>query len=52
MSLATAAPAEEVPLAQVPAGAPNVIQIHGVTRTKDRLLTMMKNALPELAAKV
>ena len=52
MSLATAAPAEEAPLALVPAGAPIVIQIHGVLRTKERLLTMMKNVLPELAAQV
>jgi hypothetical protein len=52
MSLTTAAPAEEAPLAQVPADSPLVIQIHGVTRTKERLLTMMKNALPELAARM
>jgi hypothetical protein len=52
MALATAAPAEESPLTQVPAGAPIVLQIHGVTRTKERLQTMMKHALPELASQV
>jgi hypothetical protein len=50
MSLVTPAPAEDSPLAQVPAGAPIVLQIHGVKRTKERLRTMVKNALPELAS--
>jgi len=41
----TAAPADS--LAQVPADAPVVIQFHGIERTKDRLLAMIKTALPE-----
>jgi hypothetical protein len=52
MFLATAAPAEENSLALVPAGAPIVVQIHGVARTQERLFTMIKNSLPELAAQV
>ncbi|HLJ98172.1 MAG TPA: hypothetical protein VKU02_33740 [Gemmataceae bacterium] len=46
---ATLAAAEDSPLGQLPAGAPLVIQIHGVQHTKDRLMTLVKNALPELA---
>ncbi len=39
-------------LAQVPADAVIVIQIRGVERTKGRLLTMVKNALPDLGPKI
>lgn len=39
--------AQDSPLANVPASAPIVIQLHGVERTKDRLVTMVKNALPD-----
>jgi hypothetical protein len=47
---AAAAPAdEESPLAQVPAGSPIVVQLHGVERTKGRLFALIKNAVPELA---
>ena len=49
---AATALADEEPLAQVPADAPIVIQIHGVQRTKERLLTMIKNALPELGTRM
>jgi hypothetical protein len=50
LALLLAVPAEAQegsPLAQVPAGSPIVIQFHGFQSTKDRLLTMIKNALPE-----
>jgi hypothetical protein len=49
----TSAPAAPVPeagpsaLAVVPADAPIVLQVHGIERTKDRLLAMLKNALPD-----
>lgn len=39
-------------LALVPADAPIVVYIHGFERTKGRLFTMLKNALPDLAPKV
>jgi len=38
----------ESPLAVVPAQSPIVIHLHGVTRTKDRLATLVKNALPDI----
>jgi hypothetical protein len=41
--------ADEAALAQVPAEAPVVICLRGVERTKDRLVTMIKNAVPDLA---
>jgi hypothetical protein len=49
-----ALPAAPVPtdasaLAAVPASAPIVLYLHGVERTKDRLVTMIKNAVPEVA---
>src|SRR5262249_43609265 len=45
-----AAPANDPnPLAVVPATAPIVIQIKGFEHTKDRLITMVKNAIPDLA---
>jgi hypothetical protein len=40
---------DESPLAQVPAGSPIVVQIHGFERTKERLITLIKNAVPDLA---
>jgi hypothetical protein len=53
LSLASsAAAAESSPLAQVPADAPLVISLHGVKRTTDRLVTMVKNAVPDLGAEV
>jgi hypothetical protein len=42
----------ESALAQVPAEAPIVIHLHGLERTKDRLVTMIQNALPDLAPMV
>jgi hypothetical protein len=36
-------------LAQVPAGASIVVYLHGLEHTKGRLITMVKNALPDLA---
>jgi hypothetical protein len=36
-------------LAQVPAQAPVVFYVKGIERTKDRLVTMIKNAVPDLA---
>jgi hypothetical protein len=46
-------PAEDAasPLAQVPAKAPIVVQLRGFERTKDRLIAMIKEALPDLGAK-
>jgi hypothetical protein len=38
----------ESPLAAVPAQSPIVIHLRGVTRTKDRLATLIKNALPDI----
>jgi hypothetical protein len=48
---AVPAPAAEAQpaLAAIPAQSPIVIQIHGLERTKGRLLTMIKTALPKLA---
>src|SRR6516165_3905467 len=48
---AAAAPVadDESPLAQVPAGSPIVVQIHGFERSKERLITLIKNAMPDLA---
>jgi hypothetical protein len=48
-----AGPAEDAasPLAQVPAKAPIVIHIRGVEQTKDRLIAMIKEALPDLGGK-
>jgi hypothetical protein len=46
------APAQESPLAQLPADSSVVIQIHGVERTKNRLVAFLKNALPDLAPMV
>jgi hypothetical protein len=36
-------------LAQVPAQAPVVFYVKGIERTKDRLVTMIKNAVPDIA---
>jgi hypothetical protein len=55
LGLVTAMPvaaAEESPLAQIPAKAPIVISVRGIQRTKDRLVTMIKNALPDLGPMV
>src|SRR5437762_5550514 len=48
-----AGPAENAasPLAQVPAKAPIVIHLRGFEQTKDRLIAMIKEALPELGGK-
>jgi hypothetical protein len=42
---------EENPLSAVPANSPIVVHIKGFERTTDRLITMIKNAIPDLAAK-
>jgi hypothetical protein len=50
---AAAAPAPEEqdrPLAQVPAKAPLVIQLRGFERTRERLTTLIQNAMPDFAA--
>jgi hypothetical protein len=44
--------AEESPLAQLPADSSVVIQLHGIERTRDRLVAFVKNALPDLAPMV
>jgi hypothetical protein len=47
---AAAAPADtETALAQVPAGSPIIVQIHGFERTKEQLFALIKNALPDVA---
>jgi hypothetical protein len=38
----------ESPLAVVPAHAPIVVHLRGVNRTKDRIATLVKNALPDI----
>jgi hypothetical protein len=43
---------EESPLAQVPADSAIVLQIHGIDRSKDRLIAMIKTAVPDLAPMV
>jgi hypothetical protein len=46
-------PAEDAasPLAQIPAKAAAVVQIRGFEQTKDRLIVMIKEALPDLGGK-
>ncbi|HKI36940.1 MAG TPA: hypothetical protein VKA46_34125, partial [Gemmataceae bacterium] len=49
----TAAPVpgeQDKPLAQVPAKAALVVQLRGFERTRDRLNTLIKNAMPDFAA--
>src|SRR5262245_18978039 len=48
-----AGPAEDAAsaLAQIPAKAPIVVQLRGVEQTKDRLVAMIKEALPDLGGK-
>ncbi len=50
--LAAQAPAEDSPLAQVPDHAPVVIHVRGYGRVKDRIVTMAKNAAPDMAAMI
>jgi hypothetical protein len=45
---APAPAAEESPLAQVPAKSAIVVKLRGVKAVKDRLATMVKNAMPDL----
>lgn len=40
------------PLAQVPAGSPIVVSLHGFKRTTDRLIKMVTNAMPDLGPKL
>ena len=50
LARAQAAPdASESGLAQVPASAPIVVHVRGIERTKDRLIAMIKNAVPDFA---
>jgi hypothetical protein len=44
--------AADSPLSQVPAETPVVFHVRGFERAKGRLLTMIKNALPDVAPKV
>jgi hypothetical protein len=39
-------------LAQVPAGSPIVVSLHGFKRTTDRLIKMVTNAMPDLGPKL
>jgi hypothetical protein len=50
--LALPAAAADSPLAVVPADAALVVHVRGFERTRDRLLTLVKNAVPDLAQKV
>jgi hypothetical protein len=50
--LALPAAAADSPLALVPADAALVVHVRGLERTRDRLLTLVKNAVPDLAQKV
>jgi hypothetical protein len=43
------APLNKTALAQVPAGAPVVVQVRGVEGTADRMIAFFKNALPDQA---
>lgn len=54
MVLAWVVPAwgQESPLAQLPADSSVVFQIHGVERTKDRIVAFLKKAIPDLAPMV
>src|SRR5438270_7973599 len=45
-------PGERGGLDQVPASAPLVVHVRGVEGTKDRIIALVKNALPELAPQV
>jgi hypothetical protein len=45
-------PTDRSALAQVPASAPLVLYLHGLEGTKDRLLVLVKNALPELLPRI
>jgi hypothetical protein len=47
--LTAPAPAEDSPLAQVPAQAPIVFHFRGYGRIKERIVTLAKNAAPDLA---
>src|SRR5262245_56701268 len=49
-ALAGPADAADAPLAQVPAKAPIVVHVRGFEQTKDRLIAMIKTALPDLGA--
>jgi hypothetical protein len=40
---------DKAALAQIPASAPLVVYLHGLEGTKGRLVTMIKNALPDVA---
>src|SRR5206468_1110007 len=40
---------QDRPLAQVPATAPIVVQLHGFERTRERLDALLKNAMPDFA---
>jgi hypothetical protein len=46
--LAVPARAQDSALAAIPAQSPIVLHVRGIERTKDRLLTTVKNALPDL----
>jgi hypothetical protein len=52
LALPARAADDTAPLAQVPAGSAVVVYAQGLEHTKDRLLTMVKNAVPDLAATV
>lgn len=48
VGLATPVQAQDSPLAQVPAESAIVLQVRGLEQTKDRLVTMIKNAIPDV----
>jgi hypothetical protein len=49
--LSAPAPAERSGLEQVPATAPVIVHLRGVKGTRDRLVAMMQNALPDVLKK-
>jgi hypothetical protein len=49
---AAPAPAQKSPLAQLPASAPIVVHVRGVEGARDRLIDLMKKALPDLVPMV
>src|SRR5690242_14731046 len=52
MTNAAPTPSEKSPLNWVPATSPLVLHLHGVERTKNRVIAFLKNALPEVAPMV
>jgi hypothetical protein len=52
VGLPAPAPADRSGLEEIPAGAPIVVHLRGVQGTHERLVTLLKNALPEVAERI